>query len=128
MTGKESDMKIALLGGNSYQYAFAPSYVRANGRGYISRDQLLGQDVVANGDPTGSGSNPVFDFFTNVLDKGAAIVEDITGARRAAVETTAAQQAAAEQQARDNTALIVTGAVAGAAVLAVVMAGRKRRR
>jgi hypothetical protein len=122
-------MKIALLGGNGYQYAFAPSYVRANGRGYISRDQLLGQDVAANGEmPTGSGSSPVYDFLNNILNKGAAIVEDITGAREAAVDTAAVQQAAAQQQARDNTALIVTGAVAGAAVLAVVMAGRKRRK
>jgi hypothetical protein len=123
-------MRIALLGGNSYQYAFAPSYVRANGRGYISRDQLLGQDVAAaNGEiPTGSGSNPVFDFLNNILNKGAAVVEDITGARTTAVEATAAQQVAAEKQARDNTALIVTGAIAGVAVLAVMAAGKKRKR
>lgn len=121
-------MRIALLGGNSYQYAFTPSYVRANSHGYITGKQLLGADVVANGDPTGSGSNPVFDFFSNIVNKGAEIVEDITGARKTTVETTAIQQAAAEKQARDNTALIITGAVAGVAVLAVAMAGKRRRR
>lgn len=165
-------MRIALLGGNSYQYAFAPSYAQANGKGYITQNELLGaeasgqgrtlkpaqvkalksdiQNYIRAGVPIpadklelarqyaivdameysgpveeGSRSSNPLDFISNIVDRGADIVSDITAAKRAP----ARQASPAAAAGTDNTALIVTGAVAGVALLAVAMRpkrGRKR--
>lgn len=156
-------MKIALLGGNSYQYAFKPSYAQANGKGYITGDELLGaaaattitkQDAldtvayyksigaekeipldilaIAQGPDDGSTKTEkatnVLGFISNIFEKGAGIVSDITGAKNTSAQTSAQQQALLTQQSKDNTALIVTGAVAGVALLAVVMSKKPSRR
>lgn len=164
-------MRIALLGGNSYQYAFAPSYAQANGKGYITQDELLGadasgqgrtlkpaqvkalksdiQDYIRAGVPVpadklelarqyaivdameydgpveeGSRSSNPLDFISNIVDRGADIVSDITAAKRAP----ARQVGPTAAPGPDNTALIVTSAVAGVALLAVAMRGKRRGR
>jgi len=165
-------MRIALLGGNSYQYAFAPSYAQANGKGYITGNQLLGAEastqgrelkpaeVVALKDDIanyirmdvpvpadklelarqygivqalnytgpveeGSRSSNPLDFISNIVNRGADIVEDITSARRTPGQATTVPATAG---APDNTALIVGGTIAGVALLAVAMRSKKRRR
>ena len=141
-------MKIALLGGNGYQYAFQPSYVHANGRGYISGDQLLGataknleitperaheiaDSLRAQGEPVPADIATLERQYKgerayNVVDKGldlaTGLFNQFTGKK------TPASTPQMQKQATDNTALIITGAVAGVAVLAVMMTGKKRRR
>lgn len=150
-------MKIAFMGGNSYQYAFAPSYAQANGKGYITGAQLLGAtevpmtvkqaqeavayyksigaedeiplDVLNLAAQGGSGSQQPLDFISNIINKGAQIVSDITGAKKTtSTSTETAGVPATTTGGKDNTALIVTGAVAGVALLAVAMSGKKRRK
>lgn len=137
-------MKIALLGGNAYQYASAPSYVHANGKGYITGNQLLGAtasavtitpemalemeaEYKAAGQPVPANIKALADQYrseakwnfagrlVSLAEKG---LDTLTG-KQTTTDTDA--------QARDNTALIVTGMVAGVAVLAVIMSTKKKR-
>lgn len=113
-------MKIALLGGNGYQYAFAPSYARANGRGVIGQRELLGQTEAATG--TMSDKDRRYGVFTELVGLGEKALDTFAG------RTKPAATPEMETEARDNTALVVTGVVAGVAVLAVMLSGRKRKR
>lgn len=121
-------MKLTMLGGNAYRYGFAPAYIKANGKGYITGRELLGADTADTTDQTdpaktAQGGNQALDFFTNLINKGAEVVDDITGVKKNTVP--AQQQQAAP---KDNTVLIVGAGIAGVALLAIAMRNKKRRR
>lgn len=144
-------MKIALLGGNSYEYAFAPSYIHANGKGYISQNDLMGaearavdvtpeyaaqleRDLKAEGKPVPANvaelaaeyrrtkANNVF----SIIDKGMGLVDKGLGLFSTKGQPAATTDMAGRSQ--DNTALIIIGGVAGVAVLATVLATKKKKR
>ncbi len=143
-------MKIALLGGNSYAYAFAPSYAHANGRGYIRQSDLLGaqaseipltpeyayetvKDMKRRGEPVPANLQALADQHAaergervySVIDKGMGLIDK--GLGLFSDKKSPASTPEMGQQASDNTALIITGAVAGVAVIGVMLATGKKK-
>lgn len=147
-------MRIALLGGNSYQYAFKPSYAQANGKGYITGNQLLGQtdaeirqgaiDSIAwlesQGKPVSAelraiaaGKDPANTASGSGSNPVFGFIENLLDAGQSIVsDITGAKKPPTNGNGvatkTDNTALVVTAAVAGVALLAVAMSKKPRRR
>lgn len=144
-------MKIALLGGNGYQYANAPSYVHANGRGYIGCDDLLGttareilytpelaynlaKDMDARGEPVPEIVRELADEYKaqkgekvyNIVDKGMTLVDKGLGFFLDRKEPAATVDMS--QRSSDNTALIIIGGVGAVAILGVLLSTKKKGR
>lgn len=141
-------MKIALLGGNGYMYANAPSYVHANGRGYIRQSDLLGEDATsitytpemayndakemsARGEKVPANVQALADQYEKerrytFLDKGMTLIgqglelgKQIVGGKQTTADTNASRSS-------DNTALIIIGGVGLVAVIGVMLASKKK--
>jgi len=144
-------MRIALLGGNGYSYANAPSYVHANGRGYIRQDDLLGatareiaytpelayqtqKDLEAQGQPVPANIRAMADQYkvdrryelaergTGLLEKGFEFITNLTDGKKSTPGDPNAASAS------DNTALIIIGGVGAVAVLGVLLSTKKKTR
>ena len=146
-------MRIALLGGNGYQYANAPSYVRANGRGVITQRDLFGADATAiavtytpamayadakalraAGEPVPANVQALAD--QHEKDRRYDVFSTITGLAEKGLafgeKIVGGKQQSGDSNAgrsTDNTALIIIGGVGAVAVISVLMAtGKKKRR
>lgn len=144
-------MKIALLGGNGYQYANAPSYVHANGRGYIGCDDLLGatareieytpklayeieKELERKGEPVPANIRQMANVYReqrgekayNIAEQGMTLVNkglDLISGKKAPAAT-----GDMSQRSSDNTALIIIGGVGAVAILGVLLSTKKKGR
>lgn len=144
-------MKIALLGGNCYSYANAPSYVHANGRGCITQRELMGDDSYASPATTPQAAYEEVQYYKSrgwepnpesvalakqytgdrvystiekgmtLAEKGIGLVQQITGKSTPTTDPNAGRSG-------DNTAMIIIGGVAAVAVISVILASKKKSR